>query len=197
MTTHRPYRSWCKFSVLGQGVYASHRRSDAQDDLEGVPHVSMDNGFLGERESEEQVSLVLVIRERRHKMTWAIVVPRKGTECPWIAQRAATFIDQLGHNRVTLRCDNEPAIDALAREIGQARQEGSQTVPERESSSGREPVRWNHRTHGGIRGWSDQKHRIGVKVPLDARILCWLVACLMNRYDISSDGKTPIHRLQG
>ena len=32
---------------------------------------------------------------------------------------------------VTLRCDNEPAVEALAREIAQARQEGSQTVPER------------------------------------------------------------------
>ena len=34
-------------------------------------------GFLGERESEEQVSLVLVVRERRHKMTWAIVDSEK------------------------------------------------------------------------------------------------------------------------
>ena len=42
------------------------------------------------------------------------------------------FFHQLGHNRVTLRCDNEPAIEALAREIAQARQEGSQTVPERD-----------------------------------------------------------------
>ena len=62
----------------------------------------MDYGFLGEEESEEQVSLVLVIRSRRHKMTWAMLVPRKGTEFPWIAKRAARFIDQLGDNRVPL-----------------------------------------------------------------------------------------------
>ena len=60
-----------------------------------------------------------------------MLVPRKGTEFPWIAKRAAKFIDQLGHNRVTLRCDNELAIEAWAREFAQARQEGSQTVPER------------------------------------------------------------------
>ena len=66
----------------------------------------MDCGFLGETESEEQVTPVLVIRERRDKMTWAMLVPRRGTECPWIAKRAAKFIDQLGHNRVTLMCDN-------------------------------------------------------------------------------------------
>ena len=34
------------------------------------PRVSMDLGFLGERESEDRVSPVLVIRERRHQMTW-------------------------------------------------------------------------------------------------------------------------------
>ena len=42
MTTHRPCRSWCKFCVID-------RRSDSQDDLEGVPHVSMDYGVLGRR----------------------------------------------------------------------------------------------------------------------------------------------------
>ena len=75
-----------------------HRRSDAQDDLEGAPHVSMDYGFLGEKEPEDRVSLVLVIQERRHKMTWAVPVPRKGTEFSWIAKRAVRFIDHLAHN---------------------------------------------------------------------------------------------------
>ena len=26
MATHRPYRSWCKFCVMGRGVNAPHRR---------------------------------------------------------------------------------------------------------------------------------------------------------------------------
>ena len=72
--------------------------------------MSTDYGFV------VQVTLVLVIRERRHKMTWAMLVPRKATEFPWIAKRAVRFIDQLGHNRVTLRCEYEPAIEALERE---------------------------------------------------------------------------------
>ena len=44
------------------------------------------------------------------------------------------------------------------------------------------------------------EHRIGTRVPPDARILCWLVefpAYLMNRCDIGSDGKTPLQRLHG
>ena len=85
----------------------------------------MDHGVLGERDTEERMPPVLVIRERRHNMTWAMLIPRKGAVFPWIAKRAAKFVD---HNRVTIRCDNEPAIDALARVILQARQEGSQAV---------------------------------------------------------------------
>ena len=42
MTTPQPHRSWCKFSVMRRGVNSPHRRSDARDDLEKVPHVSMD-----------------------------------------------------------------------------------------------------------------------------------------------------------
>ena len=49
----------------------------------------MDYGFFGERELEEQVTLVPVIRERRHKMTWAMLVQRKGTEFPWIARESS------------------------------------------------------------------------------------------------------------
>ena len=48
MTTRRPHRSWCKFCVMGRGVNSLHRKSDAQDDLKMVPHVSMDYGFFGE-----------------------------------------------------------------------------------------------------------------------------------------------------
>ena len=179
---------------------APHRRSDAQDDLEGVP--LMCQWTLG---LKERGSPVLVIREWRHKMTWAMLAPGKGTEFPWIAERAAKFIDQRGHNRVTLRCDNEPAIEALAREIVQARQEGSQTVPQRppvgESLSNGVIERAVGLVAGQARTLKTAlEHRIGARVPPDARILCWLVefaAYLMNRCDIGSDGETPLQRLHG
>ena len=130
------------------------------------------------------------IQERRHKMTWAMLVLRKGTEFPWIAKRAAKFIDQLGHKkRATLRCDNEPEIEALAREIAQARQEGSQTVPER-------PPVGESQSNGIACGWARCRSGQDAEgVPPDARMLRWLVefaAYLMNRCDIGSDGKTPL-----
>ena len=102
------------------------------------------------------------------------------TEFPWIAKRAAKFIDQLGHIRVTLRCENEPVIEALAREIAQARQEGSQTVPERSTVGESQSNGIIERAVGLVAGQARTlkaalEHRIGARVPPDARILCWLV----------------------
>ena len=57
---------------MGRGVNSPHRRPDAHDDFKMGLHASMDTGFFGE--TEEQVTPVLVIRERRHKMTWAMLV---------------------------------------------------------------------------------------------------------------------------
>ena len=47
-----------------------HRRSD---DPEGALHVSMDYGLFGEKESEEQVTLVLVIFERTEQQSSLIM----------------------------------------------------------------------------------------------------------------------------
>ena len=75
MNTHRPCSSWCKFGVVGRGVFSPHRRSDAQDELEGVLHVSVDFGLFGEKKSEKQVSTVLVVREKGNQIAWAMLVP--------------------------------------------------------------------------------------------------------------------------
>ena len=106
--------------------------------------------------------------------------------CPGLRREQRSSSTSLEHNRVTLRCDNETAIEALAREIAQAHQEGSQTNPERPPAEERQSNGIIERTVGLV------------PVPPDARILCWLVefaAYLMNRCDIGSDGKTPLHRL--
>ena len=75
----------------------------------------------------------------------------------------------------------------------------------RETTSGRKPVQWDHRACSDTCGQARtlkaaRERRIGVKVPPDARLLCWLVefaAYLTKRCDIGSDGKTPLQRLHG
>ena len=103
--------------------------------------------------------------------TWAMLVPRKGTEFPWLAKRAAEFIEQIGHNRVTLRCDNETALEAWARQIVQARQEWRQTVPERPPVGESQSNGIIECTVGLVAGQARTlkgalDHRIGVTVPV-------------------------------
>ena len=145
----------------------------------------------------------LVIREGRHKNDVGDAGSVKRNEFSWIAKRAAKFIDRLGHNRVTVKCDNEPAIEALPREIARACQEEGQTVLEKPQVEEGQSNGIVERAVGLVASQARTlkatlEHRIGVRVPSDARIFCWLVefaAYLMNRCDIGSDGKTPLHRL--
>ena len=75
MITRRLFRSWCQFCVMGRRVSSPHRRSVDQYDVDGPTRVSMDYELRGEKESDEQVTPALVMREREHKMSWAILVP--------------------------------------------------------------------------------------------------------------------------
>ena len=159
MNTHRPYRSLCMFCVMGRGVNSPHRRSDAHDDLEGLLHVSMDRGFLGEKESEEQVTLVLFIRERRRKMTWAMLVPRR--------ERKFTGLRREQRSSLISFCTTELRTTNQRSRRGKGNCTSSSRRCQRESTSGREPFQRSHELHWSI--------RIGVKVPLDERILCWPV----------------------
>ena len=175
---------------MGHRVNSPHRRADAKDDLEkGWSKCRWKVGSLVKRN----------LKNRSLLCWWAMLVPRNGTEFPWIAKRVAKFIDKLGHNRVTFRCDNESAIEALARELAQGRQEGSQVL--KRQPAGASHSNWLiERAVGLVAGQTRTlktalEHRIGARVPPDARILCWLVdfaAYLMNRCDIGSDGKTPM-----
>ena len=156
-----------------------------------------------EREYEEQATPVLVMRRRNHKKTSAMLRPRRGTEFPLIAKSAANFIDQLGHN-------SHGQVRQRAGDLGNG--EGNRTSsprgkPDRpgETTGGRKLVHWGCRTCSKTRVRSGQNTEgctggASHWDPPDARVLCWLVefaSYLMNRCDIDSDGKTPLHRLHG
>ena len=90
------------------------------------------------RESEEHATPMLDIRERRRK--------RRKTEFPWIATRAAQFIDQLWHNRVTLNV-RQPTCN---RGIGEGNRTGSSRGKPDRSRETVSPT--GHRAHSGTCG---------------------------------------------
>ena len=66
---------------------------------------------------------ILVGAEAKYVLTLAMAVPGKGNAAPWIAKCVADWLDGLGSQTVTLKCDNEPAILAPAQETGRLREE--------------------------------------------------------------------------
>ena len=147
----------------------------------------MDQGFLGEKESEEQVTPMLVARDRRPRMTRAMLVPKR---------RNGIFLDCKESSKVHRRAwahSGATTSQRLRHWRGTSHKGESQSNGIIESAVGL--VAGQARTLKAALG-----HRIWTRIPPDARILCWLLefgAYLMNRCDIGSDGKTPLQRLHG
>ena len=134
-----------------------------------------------------------------------MAVREKGNAAPWIAKRVADWLDSLGSQTVTLKCDNEPAILALAQEIRRLRRESSITILEHPEEGEKQS---NHLAEGSVnivKGLirtlkssteSNLRTEIGPSHPL----IPWIIehaAQLKNRYMVGADGRTPTERLRG
>ena len=81
MLTHEPFKS----CIVVKRLKSPHKGPATDDDP--AAHVSLDHDFHNDKGSDDEASPMFVIRERRHKMTWAMLVPRKGTEISWVAKK--------------------------------------------------------------------------------------------------------------
>ena len=148
---------------------------------------------------------ILIGAEAKYGLTLAMAVPGKGNAAPWIAKRVADWLDWLGSQTATLKCDNEPAILTLAQEIRRLRREGSISIFEHPEEGEKQ---CNHLAEGGViivKGLirtlkssteSNLRTEIGPSHPL----IPWIIehaAQLKNRYMVGSDGRTPTERLRG
>ena len=92
----------------------------------GDPMVVADYMFPAGRDGPA----VLVARELRSGATMATVTPRKGDSDGWVVEKLAKWIDDLGHQKVVIKTDQEPSITALMRSVRGAREVGSSTIIE-------------------------------------------------------------------
>ena len=94
------------------------------------PHIQIDHGFLKASNPDDPADQgsnpILKGAEAKYGLTLTMAVLVKGNA--GIAKRVADWLDWLGSETVTLKCDNEPAILALAQEIRRLRREGSITI---------------------------------------------------------------------
>ena len=114
MSTHQPYRSWCRYCVAAAARRRRHERHKGEPthDYSTHPLVVVDYCFLGADDAGEDGLTILVTKDMGTGMLWADVVGRKGVAA-YALQQLVGHIVQLGWPRVGIRHDGEKPIGAL------------------------------------------------------------------------------------
>ena len=110
--THLPFRSWCRHCVEGRRDSPGHVAVDVGE--QGVAEVGLDYAFI-RKEGESQTQTILVLKDRLSRALRAWVLRAKGACLDESVECAVEGIKQLGHVKVLLRTDNEPALGSPSR----------------------------------------------------------------------------------
>ena len=104
--THMPFRAWCSACVAGRARDRPHHHGSAPE-TKGVPEIVFDYAFMGSSDEDENLA-ILVVQDRRTRLVFSHVVPRKGVAHDHSATQLLADL-RLGYNEVILKCDGEPA----------------------------------------------------------------------------------------
>eukprot|EP00971_Amphidinium_carterae_P292441 5805252-Amphidinium_carterae.2 len=200
---HYPYRSWCRSCVAGRGRHDSHRR---HHDAHTIPVLGIDYGYLESRviEQKESPAPILVARCSVTKVTYAEVLPMKGTGHKYCVTALTNFVLRLAHTRLIIRSDTEPAIIDLRTQAVNALRALHVSIQVEDTGDSQE----GGLAEGAVRDVKAQcrvlAHALQElhQVELHPRhaILPWLVmhaAGSMSRGQVGPDGRTPHERLRG
>ena len=138
---------------------------------------------------------IIVIKDRKTRIIRARVVPQKGNHAYGI-KVVSGVIESLGHSRVILKSDQEPAIislkDAVKSEV--RADVVMEESPEYESRSNGEVERAIQTIQGQFRAMKDRlESRYNQRINGDHPCLPWLIAHAsdtVNRYHVYMDGRT-------
>ena len=198
--THMPFRSWCPACVEGKARDKHHQKSEDQGE-KGIPEIVFDYCFLGS-EDEETIA-IQVARDRRTRMIFAHVVPKKGFSHEHGAAEMIKDIVKLGYNEIILKCDGEPALKTIQEEVQKQRPE--KTILENS------PVgdsRANGAAERAVQALAEQvrvlrrglEQRLGLRLSGKHPVTAWLVehaADVLSKYQVGDDGKTGYERWKG
>ncbi len=226
---HLPFRLWCKWCILGRGRGIQHRRSDGsripivgidyffntstglkkREELEQPMNAEGDKEVNELRKSGHMVKCVLV-RCHLSKALFAHVVPYKGPgEDDLVAEMLVKDVAWLGHTRLALKADGEPALQALIRRLLELTKVQCHDL---EQLTKEDPATYDSKSNGGtevgvhlIRGLFRThklciEERINKHIPVDHPVLAWLlqhVCLLLNACVRGEDGLTAWARVRG
>ena len=233
--THLPFRLWCRWCVLGRGRGLYHKKSDGSL----IPIIGMDYFFLtrggpktgkelleeldggtyGSAEGIEKIRTArgkgeivkcILIRCSTSKIVMAHVIPQKGNdEDNYAANLVVQALEWLGHTRVILKSDGEPAMQALvkrAMELAKISAQDFHQITKEDS------IAYDSQSNGStetgiriIRGLFRSvklcfEARVARTVPITHAIIPWMlqhVCMLLNVMVKGTDGLSAWARVRG
>ena len=160
-------------------------------------------------EGEDVVLQILVARDSQSRAVFAHAVPSKSPSDGLAVNRLLEDVQWLGHTRIALRSDNEPAIVAL---LKRALCTVRVHVEDLEQVIEEHPAAYDSQAQGEIENAVKRvtgllrthklclERRLGKKMPSSHPLMTWLVefvAWLINVRIEGNDGKTAYHRVRG
>ena len=214
---HIPYRAWCPECVEGFGRERRHHAGDVSE--RSIPTLACDYMYLTDKGALSREELtegervgatcVMVAKCSATQCLFAHTVPRKGVDDDgYIVERLRKDIAWLGHSKVMLRSDNEPAILKVMEKVAKAaRASGGVDAVSCEGSVPYDP-QTNGMAEGAVGIVKGQfrtmlkglQRSIQGRIPTDHPAMAWLVghaAYVRNARIIGSDGRTAHQRPRG
>ena len=222
--THLPYRLWCRWCVLGRGRGLQHRACTGSL----VPIIGIDYFFLtgkglqtrqelemstdevAQARAQGKLAKCLLVRCYASKTIFGHVVPRKGLdEDGIVVTMILRDLEWLGHTRVIVKADGEPAIQALAR---RAVELAKCELKDLAQVSKEDPAAYDSMSNGGtevgvgiLKGQFRTmklclEQRIDKTVSVDHPLISWIMehaSLLLNVMVKGHDGLTPWMRIRG
>ena len=193
--THLPFRSWCRFCVLGKGRANQSRRGNRH-----LPVVQVDYAFAPIDGGNTPLTLLTAVDVQTF-MSIALVVPKKGV-CVTATRALENFLLETGRTNAVLQSDSENPIQSLLAEL-------CKMTP---GLSRRHAPAYTSRAMGSIGNLQTQlygqirtlraflEEMSGITLRLSHVVVTWLVlycSFLLTRYLVHEDGHTSYFRRWG
>ena len=198
---HLPYRAWCPVCVMGKGKEDAHHRGNDEDSE--FPHVVMDYKSFGQEIDIDDKATAIVMRDKQTTTTFAHICEKKGISDTFVVRELVADIDSLGHTKIILKGDGEPALVQLMNKIKQLRAHPTivQNPPAYDPQANGAAEKAVQDYMGQLRALKiGLEYRLGGKIESHWPIMEWLSEhspTTIDRGQMGHDGKVPYQRRMG
>ena len=119
--THMPFAAWCPACVMGRGRAMAHGWKDLESHDAKPSKVQIDFHYLDSDlkadSTKKPWATTLQVADEATGVPLQLAVPSKSPEIEYTSRSVVEFLKRLGHTRITLKFDGEPAMVELASRI--------------------------------------------------------------------------------